>query len=158
MNRRVSIGLVCALAGTAATLDPGGVFAQSGRTVQHSLGFTIEVGDLAKVDVTDAGFRILPEGVADVRSPPTIDVLFHVEALPGPLAESRRVDGRTVDYDIEAVTVGSGGTEYTLTVRLPMCGSVFELRHHEQCEFCGEPDFAAGWAIVASAACEQDGG
>ncbi len=156
MNRRVSIGLVCALAGMATAWEVGGALAQPGRTIQHALGFSIEVGDRAKVDVTDAGFRILPEGIADVRSPPRIDVLFHGEALPESLAESRQVDGRTVDYEIEEFTVGSGGTEYTLTVRFPMCGGVFELRHHEQCEFCGEPDFAAGWAIVASAACVSD--
>ena len=156
MNGLVSMIAASMVAATAAGALSARAVADTGRTVIHTLGFAVVVGEQAAVDVTADGFHILPEGEVDVRSPPTVWVRYLGADAPAPepLDRTRTAAGVTATFGVETVTVGSGGTEYTLIAQRPLCDGILEIEHHEQCEFCGEPDFDAGWQILDSATCQ----
>ena len=145
------------LAGTmliGACGDDGAPAAQ--RAVSHADGWTIAVPADSLVTETTAGFDVLPEGDGVRRSPATIAVRL-AEPLPSSETWQRReIAGVEAFYAVEVASGGSGGPEYRLQARRPLCGETLVVQQTIQREFGGMPDFEDAWAVVGSARCQAE--
>ncbi|MEZ5668662.1 MAG: Tsi3 family protein [Alphaproteobacteria bacterium] len=143
----------------AAALPAHRATASQSYYVAHPFGFAVPVDAVATVEQTDDGFIVYPDGNPGDRSPTVVTVHWLPEqpdAAGAPLAETRQFDGFAAAYAVRSVTVGSGGTEYTLTVTRPLCGGTLEVREQQQSEFGSMPGFYAGWHMVEWARCNDD--
>lgn len=131
--------------------DGGGA---TDRTVNHPDGWSIAVPAGAAVAEMPAGFDVLPQGGGIRRSPATITVR---RGAPAPAADAwqrREVGGIEVRYTVATAAGGSGGTEYRLSARRPLCRDVLVVHQTIQREFGGRPDFEDAWGVIRSAQCQ----
>lgn len=148
---RAAIHALAAILLVAGCGDDGGVAAD--RTVNHPDGWSIAVPTGAVVTKMSAGFDVLPQGGSIRRSPATITVRLGAPAPTADAGQRQEVEGIEVRYAVAVVAGGSGGTEYRLSARRPLCRDVLVVHQTIQRELGGRPDFEDAWTVIRSARC-----
>lgn len=146
-----AIGLVAGLAlivGLAAKAESNDVYA---GTLTHRNGLVVVLPTPMSVEPTETGYRLSPVDGHMLRSPWSIEVLLDDGPVPADGSLGRlRADDIEFPYKVDRFDGGSGGTEYVLNAWKALDAGHILLIQSEQTEF-GQPDFALGWSILASA-------
>jgi len=119
------------------------------QKLTHQTGFVISIPAKYQFETTISGYVIYPPGGRELRSPIEVQVNYSQDPQPkGEFKQTRDINGVTVHYNIDQVSGGSGGAEYTIQAWQPYKKGSLWFEQTIQLEPPAEPDYQMFWEIV----------
>jgi hypothetical protein len=119
-----------------------------GDQMEHETGLRAAAPEGFTVKTLPDGFRFDEAGRPRYARRIELRMAEHAPELEAP--KRRTLAGMPVDFRIDTLAGGSGGTEYRLTAVRPDGDQFLILTAYDQSER-GTPDFADAWAVLESA-------
>jgi hypothetical protein len=116
----------------------------------HENGIRLNIPINIKIEKTSNGFVVFPEGGRDIRSPVEVKIsLENTERPDGVYIKTKTVHDKTIHYQTEENTGGSGGTEYLIRAWTPANKGHIYIEQLIQIEAPNTPDFDLFWTVVS---------
>lgn len=116
----------------------------------HENGIRLNLPINLKLEKTSNGFVVFPEGVRGLRSPVEVKISLENTERPEDIyTKTKIVRDKTIHYETEEITEGSGGTEYLIKAWSPANKNHISIEQLIQIEAPNEPDFDLFWTVVS---------